>query len=75
MASGHHAATVGRSLVAWLKERRAGALIYVTRGALRVILRSEAPGMDKNLATAIDEVPVIVAAVVLIDQERQRACL
>jgi hypothetical protein len=46
--------------------------VHVACGALRVILRSEAPRLSEDFATAIDDLPVVVVAVVSIGAKRWR---
>jgi len=58
-----------------LESRRAGAIVDLACGALRVLVRRKAPRLREAFTTACDDSPVIIAAVVLRDQELQEASL
>src|SRR5207244_13605780 len=50
----------------------AGSLIHAPSGALRVVVGGEAPGFSEAFATLTDDLAVVVAAVVLMDEQLER---
>ena len=60
----HHTGTVSRSLDACCSKRAEELSVYVARGALGVLVGGEAIRVSESFAIAVDDLPVVAAAVV-----------